>query len=82
MKNPKVSQAMGTCKPSCTPSFAVNPVFDPAEDGKGASANGARPSVTGTCQSPPHERLRVFLSGGDASGRPHGDLVKGIWFSW
>ncbi|XP_003472126.1 solute carrier family 12 member 3 isoform X2 [Cavia porcellus] len=26
----------------------INPVFDPAEDGKGASANGARPSVTGT----------------------------------
>lgn len=36
----------------CGPSLAVNPVFDPAEDGKAASASRARPSVSGTRQSP------------------------------
>lgn len=36
----------------CCPSLAVNPVFDPAEEGKEASASRARPSVSGTRQSP------------------------------
>lgn len=43
------------------PSLAVNPVFDPAEDSKEASTNGARPSVSGTHQSAPHSEARGAL---------------------
>ncbi|KAF7467912.1 Hypothetical predicted protein [Marmota monax] len=56
---PSVPQVRAPCNPRC-PSFTVNPVFDPAEDSKGTSTRGARPSVSGTRQSPPTRRLRVF----------------------
>lgn len=35
-----------------SPSFSVNPMFDPAEDSKEARAGGAHLSVSGTGQSP------------------------------
>lgn len=49
-------------EPSC-PSLAVNPVFDPAEDSKDASASRSRPSVSGTRQSPPHSHPVWQLAG-------------------
>lgn len=45
---------------SCGPSLAVNPVFDPSEDGKDASR--ARPSVSGTRQSPPASEAQDTLT--------------------
>lgn len=49
-------------EPSCCPSFAVNPVFDPAGDSKEASASKGRPSVSGTRQSPPYSEAQDMLS--------------------
>lgn len=56
-------------------SFSVNPVFDPAEDGKEASARGARPSVSGACQCS-HSELRALSSCGAARGGPPENLVE------
>lgn len=58
-------------------SLAVNPVFDPAEDPKEAIARGARPSVSGTRQSPPHAGPQ------SAQGPcPVGQLVVGHTGPW
>lgn len=64
-------------EPSC-PSLAVNPVFDPAEDSKDASASRSRPSVSGTRQSPPHSPC-VAASRGHAGTWLRADGAWGPW---
>lgn len=59
MRNPERPRRRQPATPAA-PSFAVNPVFDPSGDSKGTSTGGARPSVSGTRQSPPTQRFRVF----------------------
>lgn len=49
---PQGKRAPGEAWEQSSPSFAVNPVFDPAEDSKQARAGGAQLSVSGTGQSP------------------------------
>lgn len=64
-----------------SPSFSVNPVFDPAEDSKEARAGGAQLSISGTGQSPtPNSEAQGALTLGALSDGPRGNSAKGRRF--
>lgn len=61
-----------------SPSFSVNPVFDPAEDGKEARVGGAQLSVSGTGQSPrPNSEAQGALTLGGTEWWATGELSQG-----
>lgn len=75
---PQGKRAPGGAWEQSSPSFSVNPVFDPAEDSKEARAGGAQLSVSGTGQSPsPNSEAQGALTLGGSEGWASGELGQG-----